>query len=121
METKNPTQPQKPAAATQPKPAVGKSNDPLSLARAARVAESARREKLPPETRFKEDIVAATNRVAAMIDGQRGSLYGIIQRGLSEGVLEPESVEKALDYIDSSISGCRDLLAEESEAKGFKL
>lgn len=89
---------------------VEKMSPALVKAQAVRQAESARREKLSPETLFKEDLTDVTNRVADLIQAQRGCLLGVAARGVQSGALKPEQVYKALEYIQTAVQRVRDEL-----------
>lgn len=112
---------QKTAQVNAPKPtAPAAKTDALTLARATRQAESARRAKLTPEQRFKEDLTDLANRIANTIDGQRGDLYGVVQRGLMSDAVSKEDVVKVLSYITRAQQRVADLLTVQKK-EGFSL
>lgn len=110
------------------KTAVVKPVSPIELAQAARLAEAARREAMSPRQKAVEDLSEAANRIANLIDTQRGNLLGIVSRGLlpvSQGEGKPplpaplkaEEVLRAVAFIQASLDRVK---AATSDERGQK-
>lgn len=85
----------------------GPHSDPIQKAMKARQDNAARRAKLTPQARFREDLMDQANRIADLIDGQRGALIGIVSRGLPN-----QKDDEGKDYGPGlSVADCQKALA----------
>lgn len=120
MEQKTQVQqkPQVPANATPKAPLTGA----LAKAQQVRKLEAERRSKLQPRQLFREDLADVTNRVATLLDGQRGSMMGVVRRGVVDGNLEAGECLKAIAYIEDTLKRVRVAAEKSVEGKpGFSL